>query len=301
MGVFVTYDDGNRLEDVMRMVVQVSPDDTPFFSYRAKTKATNTLHQWPEDTLGDAAENAAVEGSTFTYGTVTAPVRLDNVCQIFRKSYFVSATEIAVKGAGVDNMLTYQKAKAIKEIALDIEKALLTGSRVTGNVSLARHLAGAINYVTTNATGVGSGTKMTESFYNGLCELCYTAGGDPDETYVGARLKRVISSFTAGVTKNMDSSDKRLINGLDVLENDFGVQKIYASRLIPSTTITNAACLIIEGSKFKVAILREVGDVANVAQDSSGTKGVIEGELTMEALAERHNALATGLDTSFVA
>lgn len=300
MSVLVTYDDGNRLEDVMAMVIQLSPTDTPFSSGIAKTKARNTYHEWPEDTLASRADNANVEGSTFSYSTITAPSRVSNLTQIFQKTFHVSSTERWVKGAGVDDMYLYQQQKALMEIANDIEHAFIRGSRASGNASTARRMAGMLNFITTNATAVASGTTLTESFYNGLAELCYEQGGRPDEVYVGAKLKRVISSYTAGATKNIASEDKRLVLAVDVYESDFGVQKIFLAR--DMLTGTNACGIaMIENRKFKMAIGEPVNTLpsAEVAQDTNGTKGVIRGELTLEALGERHNAKATGLADTF--
>lgn len=302
MPVITVYDDGNRLEDVMRMVVQLSPTDTPFTSGVGKTKAANVEHQWPEDTLAARGDNARVEGASFSFGTVTAPVRRSNFTQIFDKTFHVSSTERWVKGAGVDDQYDYQKQKALMEIANDIEHAFIRGSRASGNASTARRMAGALNYVTTNATTVASGTKLTESFFNGLGELSYNQGGRPDEVYVGARLKRIISSFTAGITKNIAVEDKRLVNAVDVYESDFGLMKIFLSRdQLTSNTATNNSLLVIENRKFKMAVGEAVHELpaSEVAQDTHGTKGVVRGELTEEVLGERHCALALNLSGEF--
>lgn len=300
MAVLVTYDDGNRLEDVMKMVIQLSPTDTPFVSGIAKTKATNTFHQWPEDGLASRGDNAKIEGSDFSYGTVTAPTRISNVTQIFDKTFDVSSTERWVKGAGIDDMYLYQQTKALMEIANDIEHAFIRGSRASGTASGARRMCGMLNFITTNATAVASGTKLTESFYNGLAELCWVQGGKPDEVYVGAKLKRIISSFTAGSTKNIASEDKRLTLAVDVYESDFGIQKIFLAR--DMVTGANAESIaMIENRKFKMAIGEPVNLLpsSEVAQTSHGTKGVIRGELTLEVLGEKHNAKATGLSQLF--
>jgi len=300
MSVLVTYDDGNRLEDVMRMVIQLSPTDTPFISGISKTRASNTYHQWPEDTLASRGDNASVEGSSFSFGTVTAPSRVSNLTQIFEKTFHVSSTERWVKGAGVDDQYLYQQQKALMEMGNDIEHAFIRGSRASGNASTARRMAGALNFITTNATAVASGTKLTESFYNGLAELCWDQGGRPDEVYVGAKLKRVISSFTAGSTKNIASADKRLTLAVDVYESDFGIQKLFLARDMLTGTNANAI-MMIENRKFKMAIGEPINVLpdSEVAQDTNGTKGVIRGEMTLEALGERHNAKATGLSSLF--
>ena len=298
----ITYEDGNRLEDVLRTVVQVTPYDTPFLSYTPKSKAYNTLHEWPEDSMTTRADNAVIEGASFSYGTLTPPSRITNVAQIFQKTYSVSSTERWVRGAGVNDQFTYQEMKATKELATDIEHALLRGSRHSGNASTPRRLAGVLNFVTTNATAVASGTKLTESFFNGLLELCWNAGGDPDCVYVASRLKRVISTYTAGVTKNINASTNNVINTVETYESDFGRVKLRLSRDIPSTSITNATCLICTTDTNAVAIGEPVRILSReeVAQTLNGTNGVMRGELTLEVRAERHNAQASGLDTSFV-
>ncbi|UOF78249.1 major capsid protein [Caudoviricetes sp.] len=302
MPVITVYEDGNRLEDVMRAVVMLSPTDTPFVSGIAKARAGNVEHQWPEDTLAARGDNAQVEGNIFSYGTVTAPSRRSNFTQVFNKTFWVSSTERWVRGAGVDDQYQYQKQKALMEIANDVEHAFIRGSRASGNASTARRMAGALNFVTTNATTVASETKLTESFFNGLGELAYYQGGRPDEVYVGARLKRVISSYTAGITKNIAADDKRLVNSLDVYESDFGLMKIFLSRdQLTNAGATGNSILIIENRKFKMAVgepIRVLG-MDEVAQDSNGSKGVVRGELTLEVLGERHNSAAFNLSGSF--
>ena len=69
MPILFTYDNGNRLEDVMRQVVQITPTETPFMSGIGKTQANNTLHQWPEVTLTTRSDNAVAEGAAFGAAT----------------------------------------------------------------------------------------------------------------------------------------------------------------------------------------------------------------------------------------
>ena len=84
MAILQTYDDGNRLEDVLMYVTHLSPTETPIFSGAPKTKATNTYHQWPEYSVNASySDNAVVEGATQGSATNTAPSRLFNVTQIF--------------------------------------------------------------------------------------------------------------------------------------------------------------------------------------------------------------------------
>ena len=305
MAVITTYTDGNRLEDTLMMVVQMTPTDTPFISGIGKTKAKNTYHQWPEDSLVARGEGTStiVEGASQSFAAPTAPSRRSNITQIVARQYAVSSTERWVQGAGVDDMYTYAMQKALMELGNVMEHVYLRSSIASGNASVARRMAGAFNFVTTNATAVATGTSLTESFFNGMGENCYAQGGRPNEVYVGARLKRQISSFTGGATKNVASEDKRLTLSTDVYESDFGLMKVILSRDVASaqTTIGNDI-LMIDSRKFRMAIgeAARVLPKEEVAQSIHGTQGVVRHEGTLEVLGEAHCAKATGLSGTIV-
>lgn len=300
MPVLFTYDNGNRLEDVMRMVVQMTPTETPFMSGIGKTQASNTIHQWPEVTLTTRSDNAIAEGAAFGAAASRIPSRVTNLTQVFEEVYGVTSTERWVKSAGIDDQVAFQKQTALLQIGTDVEHALLRGSKASGQSGTARRLAGVLNFVTTNATTVASGTKLTESFFGGLSELAYDAGGRPDEVYVGYRLKRIIASFTAGSTKTVAQADKRLTNVTDVYEDDLGMKKIFLSRDMLTGAVANSLALL-DSRKFKMAIGEEIHELpeSEVAQTLHGKIGVFRGELTLEVLAERHSAVAFGLSSLF--
>jgi hypothetical protein len=300
MAVLFTYDNGNRLEDVMRMVVQMTPTETPFMSGIAKTRCYNTLHQWPEVTLTTRADNAVAEAAAFGSAASRVPLRVTNVTQIFEQVWAVSSTEQWVRSAGIDDQIAFQKQTALLQMGTNVEHALLTGSRSSGTSGTARRLAGVLNFVTTCATTVASGTKLTESFFGGLSEMAYGQGGRPDEVYVGYRLKRIIASFTAGSTKTVAQADKRLTNAVDVYEDDLGMKKVFLSRDM-LTGAASCSLALLDIRKFRMAIGEEIHELPlqEVAQTQHAMTGVQRGELTLEVLAERHSALALGLDQLF--
>jgi hypothetical protein len=72
------------------IIYSISPTETPFMSGVAKTKATNTSHQWQTDALAAVAANAAVEGATISYGTQSPTTKETNYTQISTKAIQVS-------------------------------------------------------------------------------------------------------------------------------------------------------------------------------------------------------------------
>jgi hypothetical protein len=114
----ITYQDASRREDLIDVVSNVSPSETPLLSgLPMGSPATNTLHQYPTDTFSTYNVNAQVEASSFTAVDLTSPVRATNICQIFIQAVQVSETEIAVKG--VVEPYSYQLQKNLIQHATD--------------------------------------------------------------------------------------------------------------------------------------------------------------------------------------
>ena len=162
MAVFQTYQTVGIREDLADIIYSIAPTETPFMSGVAKTKATNTSHQWQTDSLADVAANAAVEGASISYPTLSATTKLTNHTQISTKAVQVSATNDAVTSAGRNNELAYQVAKSAKELKRDMETALLSNvAAAAGNATTARKLGGVQTWISSNvdigAGGSGSG------------------------------------------------------------------------------------------------------------------------------------------------
>ena len=148
MAVYKTYDTVGIREDLADIIYSISPTETPFMSGVAKTKATNTSHQWQTDALAAVAANAAVEGATISYGTQSPTTKETNYTQISTKAIQVSGTNDAVTSAGRNSELAYQVAKAAKELKRDMETALLSNNAAAaGDGSTARELGGVQTWI----------------------------------------------------------------------------------------------------------------------------------------------------------
>jgi hypothetical protein len=284
------------VEDVTNEVVNVDYASTPFYSSLAESQATNTLHQWLTDNYASSADNAQIEGNDLTFNDLTEPVRGTNVVQLFQKDIRVSNTAQRVAHYGTGDPYAYQKTKKMVEMARDIEKALVAGTRASGSSGVARRLDGAIALVTTNKTTRGSGTSLSETEFNDIMQSIYDNGTDisVDKAFCGASLKRVISGYTAGSTKFTEASGNKLYNSFSVYESDFGIVTVHLEREVP-TTAGNKALLLVDSSKWRVAYLTD-GRPQHLplATIGSAKRGMLETELTLEALNEKSSAYRVG-------
>jgi len=284
-----TYDNPIRREDLINVITEVSPTDTQLYTGLAKVSASNTLHEWPTDVLNSVGDNAAVEGADATFAARNNPTRVANICQIITKDFDVTGTEREVDHAGFTDRYAREMSKAAREWKHDAEYALMRGSQASGSGSGARRMKGIKNAITTNKTSQ-SGVSLSENILNDLLELTWQQGGEVDELYVGSKLKRRISGFTAGSTKNVDAEDKRLVNSVDIYESDFGLHKIFKHRYVTVSGDTNYDIVGIQSDKFRVAHLRSPFH-EKLAKTGDSDKGMIVGELTLEYLAEKTSFL----------
>ena len=280
-------------EDLIDIITNISPTDTPFLSSLGKVKATAAYHEWSTDSLATATANAKREGADYTYTLKTTPARTGNYVQIFQNLAEVSDLERALNPAGIDDMFAYQMAKCLKEQARDMERALIgtgTGASGASGTGAARELKGALAWLSTNtATGAttGTGTDSPESLYNTNLQAIWAAGGDPQVTYVDGTEKRRISAFTASSTKNTMNTAKELVNAVDVYDSDFGRVKI-----VPNRYMTALKTFTVQPDLWKLAVAVPTHKV-EAAKTSSSTKGVVETVVTLESRQEAGNGVLT--------
>lgn len=257
-----TYDKydvtGNR-EDLSDMIFNVAPHETPILSAMGRCKAKNTLHEWQTDTLAAAAMNHAIEGDDGQDAdALTATTRLNNITPILKKKMVVSGTqENGMDHAGVQSEMAYQESKKMKEIKLDLEYMIINGGetngignvRVAGDATTAREMSSLQCYINTNnsvgslgASSAGTGAdamtsgtdrEFTEAMLTAMLALCFTNGADPKILAVDATNKGLVSAFTGGSTRYIDSHTKELVNSIDVYVGDFHTLAVTPCRQCP--------------------------------------------------------------------
>ncbi len=305
---FLTFSAIGNREDLIDMIYDISPTDTPFMARAAKTKATAVKHEWQTDSLAAAAANAQLEGDDITsFTAVTATSRINNTCQISYKNVSVSGTQDTVKKAGRNREIVYQLTKRSKELKRDMEYVLTTNqASAAGNSTTARQLRSLTAWYTTN-TQFGSGGSagsptaaatdgtqraLTESLLKTGLQDAWTEGGDPDMIMVGPFNKTVISGFTGNATPMIDAEKAERVATVDIYRSDFGTHKVVANRFS-----RDRDCHILTSDLWAVAYLRPMRTI-DLAKTGDSEKGMVLSEYTLEARNEAGSALVADLTTS---
>lgn len=295
-----TYDDSVRREDLIDIITDVSPDENPLTTMLATTDATQTLHEWPEDYIARPSSNSkSIEGSAATYSDLVQPGRRSNICQIITQTFRVSGTERSVSVAGMGDPLDYQAEKALRQWKNQLEFALIRGTAASGDSGVAREMTGIQAAITSHYTARLSGTSLSETEFNAMVSDVWSdvANDDVfDMVLVPFGLKQKISTFTAGNTRYVDATDRRLTRDVMVYESDGGVHRIFAHKDVSNAAATPGPMVLgLKEDKWRIAYLRRpVREM--LAKDGDRDNGQIVGEATLEYLAERANARRSGFN-----
>ncbi len=299
MALFETYTEaagtggGGMREDLLDVIVNISPTETPMLSGFKKSKATATTHEWLTDTLGTANASRVAEGAAFSNSAniAVARTRLSNYCQINREVFEVSDTLDAVDKAGIKGgEYEYQLAKALKIMARAMEVDVVAGASAAGSAGTARGSKGVIPWVTTNLSTAGGGRDLTETIYNDNLQDIFGTGGNPDTTYVNGWQKRKVTAFSATNTRNIEASSKKLIYSVDVYESDFGLQRVILDRYMPTDKLAQ-----LQKDMWSIAMLRPVKHTP-IAKLGSSRAGMVEAEWTVVSFEEKASGVIEELN-----
>jgi hypothetical protein len=291
---YSTYTSIGIREDLSDVIYDISPVETPFQSNIARVGATQKFHEWQTDTLAGATINRQIEGDTITGVAVTPTTRLGNYCQISWKPVAITGTTQTSDAAGRASEMSYQIAKAGRELKRDMEQALTNNQASSaGAIGAARSLAGAESWLstnntveTTNTTGTtpgfsgstavsptdGTQAALTEKLLKGVIADTWTAGGDPNVVMVGTTNKQTISGFSGIATLYNLTGDSQgsIIGGADLYVSDFGKHTIVPNRFSRDRT-----CLVLDMSMWAVAFLRPIHTIDLGKTGDAETKSLI--------------------------
>lgn len=294
--------DASMREDLIDIITDVSPDSNPLMTMLGRAKASQPLHQWLEDYIArPSSVSSSIEGAAATYADLAQPERRTNWTNIVSQTFRVSGTQQAVDHAGMGDPYDYQAGKALTNWKNQAEFTLVRGAMASGSSGVARQMAGLDSVITSHFTARNSGSSLSETEFNDAVKEVWNDVGSSDVfdmVLVPFALKQRISQFTAGSTKTVDASDKRLTRPVDVYESDGGIVRIFAHKDVRSAAATPGPTFLgIKEDKYKVAYLRDPKR-EELAKDGDRRNGQIVGEFTLEFLAERTSVRRVGYNAN---
>ena len=177
--------------------------------------------------------NANLEGASAIETNSTAKSRKFNMTQIFQTKVEVSGSRSAVLQPGGDEY-SYQLLKQFREHIIEIERALISGTRNDGSSSAPRTMAGLREFCSTHSSDVG-GTLSQDAFITFLRQI-FDDGGNPSLILASPLAMQAINFWGKG--QLLARSDDELF-GLSYSEYlcEFGLLRLVMDRSVPSGSL----------------------------------------------------------------
>ena len=225
-------------EELSDVITNIDPTETPFISNIGKGKTSSYKTEWLTDTLHAAELNQQSEGANASAHAIGAGTRLLNYITISAKWFDISDVLEAADSAGGLGKISYQTAKVLKELARDMEYNLI--NEATGSATDAYKSYGLKKWLYSGSTNYGPFTSaatsnlLTEDIFTARQQAVWNQGGKVDFVLAPAAQKKRISSFNGAnrLTVNTDMTNKKIVNVVDFIENDFGVARVHIERHI---------------------------------------------------------------------
>lgn len=292
----ITYQDSARREDLLDVIGDVSPDETPLMTLFGTSTAKGTLHEWLKYNISrPSTVSADVEGADTTFGDLTQPSRESNNTHIIKQPIQVSRTERKVNVAGMGDPYAFQKADALRQLKMKMEYVILNSTRASGSSGVARKLKGVDEFISSVVTARNSGTSFSELELNDMTADAYlTVRADKvfDMVLCTVKIKQAIAGFGGNSTRYIDAKEKRLTKDILVYDSAVGSHRIMHHRDVRN----NAGSVTVYGLReelhkvayFDKPMFEELGKVGDADRAHWVT------EFTVEVLEEKADVKRTG-------
>jgi len=236
----MTYNDTGRREDLLDVIGDVSPDETPLMTLFGTSTSKGTYHEWMKYNISRPSSVAVVaEGAETTFGDLAQPSRTGNVTQIMNQPIQVSRTERRVNVAAMGDPYAFQKADALRQLKMKMEFSILNAAKASGSSGVARQMDGIDAFITSVVTERNSGTSFSETELNDMAADAYkTVRADKvfDMLLCTVKIKQAIAGFGGNSTRYIDASERRLTKDILVYESAVGSHKIMHHRDVRNTS-----------------------------------------------------------------
>lgn len=291
-----TYVQTRQAEDVQDVIYNISPIDSPVVSMSKTIRATGKLHEWSQDDLNAAGENAAVEGAAAGDDESKPIIEKSNYCQIMTKVAEVTGTLEKVDKYGRDSEMAYQLELRYGELANDQEYAVVgvQTAKSAGSATAARKMASFVPQLDSSVVIDGSAATDVAGVEDLLLQAhlaTYMEGGNPSYLVTDPATAGIVSAMAMASGRTRDiRNERKIVNVIDLYVSTYGELDVVLDRNMESGTM-----LLIDFNYSATPVLRPTADWP-IAKVGDSDKRQILWEGTFAVLNDKAHAAVTGVD-----
>lgn len=235
-----------------------------------------------------------IEGADARTADARTRTRPYNMTQFFDGTILVSDTQQAVESAGIVNTeADYQAAIQMQQLKIQVEKAMINGTRVDGSTSAFRSMGGLWHYLSTNKSNASS-LAVTKANIEADTKLCYDAGGKPSVLMCNStQLNKIMNLYTDRIR----STPEGIFGGANITRIITPFAAGGELALIPNQFVAQHEYYILDMSKLKKAALIPFRTI-DIARTGSAVKMQVQGEYCLVLKNEAAHARRYGLATT---
>jgi hypothetical protein len=258
-------------------------------------RATGKLHEWSQDDLNAAGENAHVEGAAAGDDESKPIVEKSNYCQIMSKVAEVTGTLEKVDKYGRDSEMAYQLELRYGELANDQEYAVVgvQTAKSAGTASAARMMASFVPQLDDSVVIDGSGATDVAGVEELLLQAhlaTYMEGGNPSYLVTDPTTAGLVSAMAMASGRTRDiRNERKIVNVIDLYVSTYGELDVVLDRNMEAGTM-----LLIDFNYAATPVLRPTADWP-IAKVGDSDKRQILWEGTYAVLNDKAHAAVTGV------
>lgn len=296
-GTTVSVDDGSvfeanyvvKINDELLLVTAVVGNDlTVTRGYAATTAAAVAIGDEVVFQFVEGKEGADARPARFK-----ARTRHTNLTQIFDGTIQISGTAAATSQHGIDDLYAYEKAKKEKELALQLEKAVINGVKYEAANGLVRQMGGLKYFIKTNVIDKAGADITGDTLNDAFQAIAEKTGQNVGAGYkiiVSPKQKRAISKMDIDKI-NLDRKDNGRGQVVDYFIGDFGEAEIVVNPNLSADEI-----FIIDANRIKIRPLQgRTFSHEFLGKTGDYFTGMILAEMTLELHQEKAHARIKGL------
>lgn len=276
-------------EEIMKAYVRVTNKLTVQRGYNSTTTAAHSSSATVE-----IISDLGIEGATARTADARTRTRPYNMTQFFDATISVTDTQQAIESAGIVNTeADYQAAQKLLELKIQVEKAMIMGTRVDGSSSAFKSMGGLWHYISTNKTNASS-ASVTEANIMADTKACYDAGGKPSVLMCNSAQILKINNLYAN---RIRATPETIFGGNNISRIIVPFAAGGELAIIPNQFCAQHEYYILDMSKLKKATLIPFF-VKPLAITGSAVNRQVEGEYCIVVKNEAAHARRYGLATT---
>lgn len=260
MSITTTAVTKGKVQDLSKVVTNISPEETPFQSMIGKDKAVSSVFSWTEEALAAPGENAAIEGSDAPDAVDNVLTERSNRAQIFDKTVSISGTAQVEALAGNVQTMAHQTMLRAKELKKDVEHAYVgTGQVSTAETSSKGRLTAGFQAQLESTMVMDKNAAVTEDDINEMLVRCEEAGAKPSVLMAHSRIRAAMAKTLFGAAHRRELvADGKFDMMVSVYASDAGEVKIVTNNAVRYDTAEKKGdILIIDPKMWTEHVLRD--------------------------------------------